>query len=107
MNSQERAEMIKENRNLLLSNLRAVWPSTLAGEPLYRVMLGSFPDYERMSCFKDLHYLEAKGYVERIDPRNGRVATYQVVKWDAARWRLTTHGTEIADKLETDPALEV
>ena len=97
--------LIREQRNLLLSNLSACWPGSLAGEPLYRVMLGVFPAYPKMHCIKDLFYLEAKGYVVRKSPRTGKVAPD--CEWKGAMWAVTPAGNEVAERLIDDPAFAV
>jgi len=101
---EERAELIREQRNALMSTLCACYPGAFEGEKLFRVMLGIFPDYTRSFAVKDLFYLEAKGYVQRLN-RLGQVDKTQ--SWSTARWRLTATGNEVANRLVEDPALEV
>ena len=100
----ERTEMIREQRNALLSMLCACYPGAFEGIKLFRVMLGIFPQYTRTFAFKDLFYLEEKGYVVRKN-RFGRIDTSQ--QWTTARWALTARGNEVANRLTEDPALEV
>jgi hypothetical protein len=105
MDNEERAFMIREARNLILSNLCTVYPSGLAGESVYMVMLGTFPDYTRITCLKDLSYLEEKSYIVRRHPLTGK--TNKTIDWKGARWFLTAAGNEVANHLKDDPALEV
>jgi len=104
--SDERARLIREQRNSLLSNLQTIYPGSLAGEDMFRVMLGWFPDYTRTFCFRDLYYLEEKGYVVRKGP-DGRIDAKKRTDWKEARWTLTAAGNEVANNLIDDPALEV
>ena len=104
MDDEARALEIRECRNLLLDTLRAVYPGSLSGETLYRIMLGSFPEYTRSYCVKDLYYLEQKGYVHRKG-LTGKLD--RSVAWCSAKWSLTASGNEVANKLINDPALEV
>jgi len=106
MNS-ERAIALKQHRNAILSCLRACWPGTLPGKELYRIMIDRWPDYERLFCSKDLAYLEGKGYAERKHPVTRKVTTDPELKWHEADWHLTIRGTEVADQVYDDPALEV
>jgi len=103
--TEERKLMICEQRNTLLSNLLTIYPGSLAGDKLFRVLLGSFPDYSRLNCFKDLSYLEQKGYCIRKHPLTGKPAPG--CEWKEAKWSLTAQGNEVANKLIDDPALEV
>lgn len=104
--SDERARVIREQRNALLSNLGNVWPRSLEGESLFRIMLGWYPEYSRTFCFRDLYYLEEKKYVVRKGA-DGRVDEKRLTDWKAARWCLTAAGNEVANRLIDDPALEV
>lgn len=106
MDDQARAFVIRENRNALLSSLLATYPGSIAGETLFRAMLGAFPSYTRTFCVRDLYYLEGKGYVSRKHPLTGRPCGIEV-DWKEARWVLTSAGNEVANRLVHDPALEV
>lgn len=101
----ERAFIIRENRNALLSSLLATFPGSISGETLFRSMLGAFPAYTRTFAVRDLYYLEGKGYVVRKHPLTGRKDPE--CEWKEARWVLTPAGNEVANKLIHDPALEV
>jgi len=104
MSDDVRVLLIRECRNLLLDTLRAVYPGNLSGEKLYRILLGSFPEYTRIFAVKDLYYLEQKGYVQRRG-LTGKVD--RATDWRSARWSLTAAGNEVANDLIEDPALEV
>jgi hypothetical protein len=101
-------EEIIEQRNSLLSRLYACYPGPLQGEPLYRVMLGLFPEYSKKHCIRDLYYLREKGYVRSCAKPGGKTvagpdASYD---WKDLWWYLTAAGNEIAARLTEDPALE-
>lgn len=100
----DRRMAIIENRNTILSRLAAIYPGSIEGERLYRVMVGLFPDYDRSCMVKDLYYLEEKAYVRRR--RKGTHGDPDEV-WREAHWSLTAAGNEVANRLVEDPALEV
>lgn len=100
----DRRLMIIENRNSILSRLGAVYPGSISGETLYRVLLGMFPDYDRRCMVKDLYYLQEKGYVRRRE-KGSRKDRDEA--WHEAYWALTAAGNEVANRLIEDPALEV
>ncbi len=95
---------IIENRNMILSRLAAIYPGSIAGDSLFRVMVGLFPDYTRSIMVKDLYYLEEKRYVQRRAKGSRHDATES---WRDASWALTAAGNEVANRLVEDPALEV
>ena len=101
----EEREMIVEQRNLLLSNLALFYPSARAGESYFMMMPTAFPEYTRRYCLRDLAYLEAKGYLEKLGPRGEKCPLG--TPWNEARWKLTASGFEIAQRILEDPALEV
>jgi hypothetical protein len=105
MMNEERTQLIRQQRNLLLSNLSTCWPGGINGEQLYRVMLGLFPDYDKRSCVKDLYYLEAKRYAQRKNPKTGKVS--DTCDWKEAMWYVTPQGNEVANSLVVDPAIEL
>ena len=102
--STERAFIICQQRNSLLSSLCIVSPGSVRGEDLFLSMLRAFPDYTRTLCVKDLFYLEEKGYVVRKNPLTRKPDT--TAEWGTALWSLTASGNEIANDLIDDPALE-
>lgn len=105
MSDEARKFLIRGQRNCILSNLCVIYPGSIAGEQLYMVMIGSFPEYNRLNCVKDLTYLEQKGYVLRKHPLTGKAAPG--CEWKEAMWCLTARGNEVANDLVDDPALEV
>ena len=106
MSPVERAFVICQNRNAILSTLLAVYPGSLQGEVLFRSMLGAWPTYTRLFAARDLSYLEDKGYALRKHRLSGRPTTSET-PWSEALWQLTARGNEVANQLTHDPALEV
>jgi len=98
------ARQIKRIRNEVLVALKVVYPAALQAELLLRSLLVLFPSLEFEYLKRDLHYLTEKGYVERVvaDSEAGAVTTPWRKRW----FRLTTTGTELADRCIADPALE-
>ena len=98
------ANEIKRIRNEILVALKVIYPGPLQAEKLLRSLLSLFPTMEFDHLKRDLHYLTAKGYVERAtaDGENGNGLT----PWRRRWFRLTTTGIELADRCIQDPALE-
>ncbi len=96
------ATKIKQMRLLILSNLNRLYPSPLQVRSLYRVICGFDENYDLSLLQKDLFYFKQKGYIEFIDDRLGGADSYE----DKCL-RLTAEGKEIADRVQTDPALEI
>jgi hypothetical protein len=65
-------------------------------------MCGFDEDYDFSLFRKDLTYLKQKGYVEYIDDRLGGAESYR-----NKCVGLTAEGKEIADRTQTDKALEI
>ncbi|MCO6436004.1 MAG: hypothetical protein J5J06_02830 [Phycisphaerae bacterium] len=94
----------KRVRNELLVVLKVVYPAALQTDQIFRSMLVLFPMLELDELRRDLHYLAAKNYVERVvadDEHNG-----DYTAWRRRWFRLTTTGLELADRCIHDPALE-
>lgn len=95
---------IKRIRIEILIALKVVYPAALQAGPLLRSLLVLFPTLEFEHLKRDLHYLTAKGYVERViaDFENGNGLTAWKRRW----FRLTAAGIEVADRCIKDPALD-
>ena len=95
---------IKRIRNEILVALKVVYPAALQAVPLLRSLLTLFPTLEFEELKRDLHYLVAKGYVERVvaDTEADNAST----PWRRRWFRLTTTGMELADRCIMDPAME-
>ncbi len=92
----------KQIRQLILSNLNRVYPMPLQIRTLYRVMLGFDENYDLSLLEKDVTYLKQKDYVEYIDDKIGGADSFS----DKVLG-LTAEGKEIADRTQTDDALEI
>lgn len=98
------ASEIKRVRNETLVALKVVYPAALQADQLLRSLLVLFPTLEFEHFRRDLHYLTAKGYLERVVADDE--ATGEFTAWRRRWFRLTTSGLEIADRCIHDPALE-
>lgn len=98
------ARQIKRIRNEVLVALKVLYPAALQADKLLRSLLALFPTLEFDQLKRDLHYLTAKGYVERVvaDSERDGVTTPWRDRW----FRLTGTGVEVADRCILDPALE-
>ncbi|MDD5720612.1 MAG: hypothetical protein PHQ53_13090 [Candidatus Krumholzibacteria bacterium] len=96
------AARMKHARVQLLTLLNRMYPTPLLVRTLYRVMVSMDEAYEPDLLRKDAHYLKQKGYVEFVDDRLGGADVFM----DKCL-SLTASGKEIADRTQTDPALEI
>ena len=99
--SDKEAFKIKHMRKLLLHNLDMMYPSGLRLDSLYRTVVIIDLTYDESLFAKDISYLSGKGYIEFVDDKIGGLPFKKKVA------RLTVEGKEIAEKTQTDPALEV
>ena len=102
MGTDPEAAKIKQMRLLILSNLNRLYPTPLQIRTLYRVMCGFDENYSISLFQKDITYLKQKGYLEYIDEKIGGAKSFQD-KFVG----LTAEGKEIADRTQTDSALEI
>ena len=98
------AEAVKmvQMRKLILSNLNRLYPMAVQVRTLYRVMVAFDEHYDISLLAKDLAYLKAKGFLFYVDEAIGGADRF-VDKCVS----LTAEGKEIADRTQTDPALEI
>ena len=89
------AQQIKQQRRAIIDTLNIVYPDDAA----YEVICGAFIEVEEHFIRRDLAYLIDKQYVAWVNPRRHAI-------WKGRHYKLTAKGTEIAQKIETDPALE-
>lgn len=101
---------IKRIRNEILVALKVIYPAALQAEQLMRTLLVLFPTLEFEHLKRDLHYLCAKGYLDRViaDGENTCNAGLPDVltPWRRRWFRLTASGVEVAERCIQDPALE-
>ena len=95
---------IKRTRNEMLVALKVLYPAALEADRLLRSLLVLFPTLEFDHLKRDLHYLVAKGYIERVIADSE--TDTNLTPWKRRWFRLTTRGIELADRCIQDPALE-
>ena len=93
---------IKQQRRQLLTNLDLFYPSPTRLDTLYRTVCHIDPSYEWPIYQKDIHYFNDKGWIIFVDDALGGMNTFE-----AKVVRLTAEGKEIAERTQTDPALEI
>jgi len=98
------ARQIKRIRNEVLVALKVIYPAAMQAETLLRSLLVLFPTLEFDYLRRDLHYLQQKGYLERVTP--SFESDEALTSWRRRWFRLTPSGTELADHCIHDPALE-
>ena len=95
---------VKRIRNEVLVALKVIYPAAMQARALLRSLLVLFPTLECCHLRRDLHYLQEKGYVERVSPDSERDTV--LTPWRCRWFRLTPSGMDLADKCIHDPALE-
>jgi hypothetical protein len=85
--------------------LQAVYPRSFSSQNIQRALLATFPDMGLPHIRVDLAYLVDKGYVNEADPGFGK--DIRTCDWQDRRWILTARGTEVAQKITEDPALDI
>jgi len=93
---------IKQMRVFILFNLDRLYPSPLQVGSLYNVLVGFDEGYDIDLLAKDLAYLKEKGYVRYVDEAIGGADGFR-----NKYIKLTAEGKEIADRTQTDKALEI
>lgn len=96
---------IKRDRRNILATLNMIYPGTMSGEELYLILIDANPTYTRVYLAKDLHYLNEKMYVG-VKGAHGIDAVGLRVTQDHLYF-LTARGTEVAQQIVDDPALEI
>ena len=102
MGTEPEAAKIKQMRLFILGNLNRLYPTPLQVRTLYRVMCSFDENYGILLLQKDITYLKQKKYVEYIDEKIGGADSFQ-----QKCVSLTAEGKEIADRTQTDNALEI
>jgi len=93
---------IKISRKRILSFLNTLYPTPLQLQTIYDSSMYIDPAYDFALFAKDIAYLKAKGYIEFIDEKIGGVPEFG--KKVAG---LTARGKEIAERTQSDAALEI
>lgn len=102
MSKDPEAVKIMQMRLMILSNLNRLYPTPIQISTLYNVMCGFDENYDLSLLQKDVTYLKQKDYIEYIDEKIGGFPAFRD-KYIG----LTAEGKEIADKTQTDDALEI
>jgi len=102
MNAEIDAARMKQLRLMILSNMNRMYPTPLQVRTLFRVMVSFDEGYSLSLMEKDVTYLRQKGYVQFIDETLGGGLSFE-----RKVLGLTAAGKEIADKTQTDEALEI
>lgn len=95
---------IKRLRNEILMALRMVYPAALQADQVLRSLMVLFPTLEFEQVKRDLHYLAAKNYVERV--LTDHPSESDLTPWRRRWFRLAPSGVEVADRCIHDPALD-
>lgn len=93
---------IQQIRRLILESLNMMYPTALRTEQVYRVCISVDPSYEWHLFEKDIFYLKEKKYLAFVDDQIG---LHPPLNKKTAK--LTVKGKDIADRTQTDPALEI
>lgn len=99
-----RNSQIKRDRRGIMALLRMCYPGSMEGEELYLTIADSNPAYERTFLVKDMNYLHEKGYA--TFKGNAGIDVMRISVQDC-QFRLTAKGTEVADRIVDDPALDI
>jgi len=102
MNTNRDAVKMKQTRVMILQSINRLNPGGVLIRMLYRSMVGFYENYSLSLLDKDLWYLKKKGYVEYVDDKLGREDIFEEKVIG-----LTAEGKEIADRTQTDSALEI
>ncbi|MFH1417275.1 MAG: hypothetical protein ABII12_03195 [Planctomycetota bacterium] len=104
MTRDERALAIMEDRKLVLGVLNLRYPNYVAGDTVYKTVLGLSTEFTRRRLLRDLTYLCDKGYV-KFKGLHG-IEAMSLTTTDCA-FALTAHGFDVANRLTVDPTLDV
>jgi len=101
-----KAMIIKQARTLMLRSLDKAYPSGISVKMLEQIMCTVNESYGTDLMNKDIAYLREKGYIELVG--FGGPATLADIRRDSFTVvKLTAAGTEIAQNLIHDSALEL
>ncbi len=99
-----RNSQIRRDRRGIMALLRMCYPGSMEGEEVYTTIVDSNPTYERSYLVKDMNYLHEKGYVSFRG--NAGIDVMRISVQDCS-FKLTAKGTEVADQIVDDPALDI
>jgi len=102
MSTDRDAAKMKQTRVIILQHIDRLNPGGVLVRMLYRSMVGFDENYSFSLLDKDIWYLKKKGYVEYVDDKLGGEDVFEKKVIG-----LTAEGKEIADRTQTDSALEI
>lgn len=102
MNADRDAVKMKQLRVMILQSINRLNPGGVLVRTLYRSIIGFYENYSLSLLDKDIWYLKKKGYVEYVDNKLGGTDIFEEKVIG-----LTAEGKEIADRTQTDDALEI
>lgn len=97
--------IIMRDRRTIMAALNMVFPGRMPGEEIYTIVLGTNPEYTRVFAMRDLSYLVEKGYLSH-GGANGLGAPPNPTVHEST-YRLTAHGTDLANQIVHDPTLSL
>lgn len=100
----ERNSRIKRDRRAIIAALRMIYPGSMEGEELFRIVLDANPEYTRVFLVRDCTYLNEKDYVKF---RGNAGIDVMRISVQHCQFSLTAKGTDVADQLIEDPTLDI
>ena len=94
METNGEARQIRQARHEVLVALKMMYPASLRGDQVLRMLLAMFPQLKWNRVKKDLAHLCQKGYVQRIIAQDEDIIW--ATPWRKRWFRLTSHGAEAA-----------
>jgi len=102
MNTDRDAIKMKQIRILILQYINRLNPGGVLVRTIHNSLVGLYENYSYSLLERDLWYLRKKGLIEYIDKKIGGEDVFELKVVG-----LTASGKEIADRTQTDPALEI
>lgn len=104
MPTNERNSRIRRDRRTILGALNTIYPGSMPGDELFAIVLGVNPEYARHYLVRDLTYLAERRYVEF---RGLDGLDQQTISVKRCAFRLTAAGTDVANQMVVDPAIDI
>lgn len=95
---------IKRDRRHIIGVLNMCYPGHMDGEELYCAILDMNPSYTRVYLVKDLNYLYEEKY---LTYRGADGCDRRTISVKDCQFKLTSKGTNIANRLIDDPAISL
>lgn len=97
------AFVIMQTRRQILDMINLVYPSPMMMGSLCNCLISTSPTYDDDLLARDTTYLADKGYIQIIEKNR----LCPLLSFKRRLVRLTARGKEIADRIISDPALEI